>query len=132
MTVVDFLCFLFYVTKCSETISRKYNDIIFSQYSRIPIKPPLEHHMPHSFHENRLTKCDHLSRETELSRIETSFTKKSGDKIRIERFCHEGDESFTASSIEESIMDDSDFWILFHLPKDNHFFSKVKREKLTK
>lgn len=112
MTIVDFSGSFRNILNGIKTIPRENHDIIFTQELCLLEKPILENCMTISLHKNRFPKWDHISSESEFPRIETSLTKKSRYKISIKCLRHQCHEPLPSSTIEEGIMENSNFWFL--------------------
>ncbi len=108
MTVVDLLCICSTVADGFETIAWKYHNIVLLQERSLMDESIPEHLMPESLGKNRLPECDHLPCISELSWIKTPIWEKSRDQVCTDRFCHQGYESLSPTTIEEGIMEDGD------------------------
>lgn len=111
MTVVKSRTSLLNMTQCWKTISGENHDIIVSEEGCTREKTPFQDEMTPDFFLDRLPEWDDLPCEPELSRIETSWREKSRDQISTECIRHERHKSFASSLIEESIVDDGDFFL---------------------
>jgi len=112
MTIIIYFSIWSNMFKRIETIPRKYNCIIFSEYFCFFPKSLYKSEMSDSFHKYRLSEGYHLALKSKFSRIKTSLRKKSWYQISIERLWHECNKSFSSSPIEKCIMENSDFWFL--------------------
>ena len=109
MTIIVGSCRLSDMSERIEAIARKNNMIVFSEYPCLREKSPLEYEMAPSFRIHRFSERDNPACESERTRIEAPFWEKSRDEISMEGLCHERDESFSSSAIEERIMENSNF-----------------------
>lgn len=97
------------VSECSETISGKYDDVIFAEDACLPEESPLEDKVSPSLRENWIPQCNHLPLKSEFSWIKTPFREKPGNQVSSERFCHECHKSLPSSAIEKRVMKNGNF-----------------------
>lgn len=112
MTIIYFFRVLRHMPRSTQAVTGKYHNIIISQDRSFPEKSPLEYHMANPLRKNWFPKWYHIPSKSELSGIKTPIRKESRYEVCIKWLRHECHESLPSTTIEECIMENSDFWFL--------------------